>query len=369
MSASQGTHLTSPIKHLTSPRPSPSLRIRGDHGQDAFVDRGEFRQRGRVDLTAADLQYMPRNVTDVAVRIDHARALAARLSITHQFQRIFSSIAVRHPDILDFDRATQERLPAGRGRSPIDGAAIAAVTGIHTITDFRSCDIALGGQGAPVVPIGEKLLFPEYDLFLNIGGIANISIPRPEAIGFDICPANRVLNVLAANTEKGYDEDGRLASIGSVRLPLLRDLNQFAYYRQSYPKSLSNDFGLKEILPLIENANLPKQDALRTYVEHIVIQISASVDLVLKNTLEGPVARKLLVTGGGAHNLFLMEQLKNNLFAAGIEVVIPGKELVDYKEALIIGLMGALRWREEENVISSVTGSKRGSINGAIWSS
>ena len=250
-----------------------------------------------------------------------------------------------------------------------DGAAIAAVTGIHTITDFRSCDIALGGQGAPVVPIGEKLLFPEYDLFLNIGGIANISIPRPEAIGFDICPANRVLNVLAANTERGYDEDGRLASIGSVRLPLLRDLNQFAYYRQSYPKSLSNDFGLKEILPLIENANLPRQDALRTYVEHIVIQISASVDLVLKNSLEKPLARKLLVTGGGAHNLFLMEQLKNNLFAAGIEVVIPGKELVDYKEALIIGLMGALRWREEENVISSVTGSKRSSINGAIWSS
>lgn len=250
-----------------------------------------------------------------------------------------------------------------------DGAAIAAVTGIHTITDFRSCDIALGGQGAPVVPIGEKLLFPEYDLFLNIGGIANISIRHPEAIGFDICPANRVLNVLAANTERGYDEDGRLASIGSVRLPLLHDLNEFAYYRQSYPKSLSNDFGLKEILPLIENANLPKQDALRTYVEHIVIQISASVDLVLKNTLEGPVARKLLVTGGGAHNLFLAEQLRNNLSARDIEVVIPGKELVDYKEALIIGLMGALRWREEENVIASVTGSKRDSINGAIWSS
>ena len=259
----------------------------------------------------------------------------------------------------------EQRMTAQLG----DGASIAAVTGIHTITDLRSTDIALGGQGAPVVPIGEKLLFGTYDLFLNIGGIANISVLDPEPIGFDVCPANRVLNLLAANTEKGYDEDGRLASLGVVEEGLLHALNQFAYYGESFPKSLSNDFGLKEIFPLIETAGLLQQDALRTYVEHIVVRVmEAALQLLRKSRKEG-MPGTMLVTGGGAHNRFLVEQLKTALQVIGLELIVPENELTDYKEALIIALMGALRWREEENVISSVTGSVRNSINGAIWSS
>lgn len=250
-----------------------------------------------------------------------------------------------------------------------DGAAIAAVTGIHTITDLRSSDVVLGGQGAPIVPIGEKLLFGEYDLFLNIGGIANVSVKFPEPAGFDVCPANTLLNLLAADTTKAYDEDGRLASGGSVQESLLNELNQFAYYQQPFPKSLSNDFGLNEIFPVIEKANLRKEDALRTYVEHIVVQISEGLNrLLLRSGREGN-SLKLLATGGGAHNRFLIEQLKSALSVNGIELLVPGKELVDYKEALIIALMGALRWREEENVLSSVTGSSRDNISGAIWSS
>jgi anhydro-N-acetylmuramic acid kinase len=255
-----------------------------------------------------------------------------------------------------------------------DGAAIAAVTGIHTITDLRSGDVALGGQGAPVVPIGEKLLFAEYDLFLNVGGIANISSADPGPVGFDVCPANRVLNLLAANTEKGYDEDGRLAAAGTVRESLLHALNQFPYYRQPFPKSLSNDFGLNEIFPLISSAGLQREDALRTYVEHIVVQIAeAAAQLSRMPRREGAgkegAGKRMLITGGGAHNRFLMERLETAFHAIGLEPVIPGNELTDYKEALVIALMGALRWREEENVISSVTGSARNSINGAIWSS
>lgn len=250
-----------------------------------------------------------------------------------------------------------------------DGAAIAAVTGIHTITDFRSSDIALGGQGAPVVPIGEKILFGEYDLFLNIGGIANISIRFPEPIGFDVCPANRILNLLVADTEKGYDEDGRLASKGTVDVQLLNELNQVDYYQQPFPKSLSNDFGLTVVFPMIEKAKLPKEDALRTYVEHMVIQISKAAKQLIINGVKEGVSLTLLVTGGGAHNRFLMERLKSVLSVNGIELLLPEKELVDYKEALIIALMGVLRWREEENVLSSVTGSLRNNINGAIWSS
>jgi anhydro-N-acetylmuramic acid kinase len=250
-----------------------------------------------------------------------------------------------------------------------DGAAIAAVTGIHTITDFRSSDIALGGQGAPVVPIGEKLLFADYDLFLNIGGIANISLRQPEPMGFDVCPANRVLNLLAGDTEKGYDEDGQLASTGIVDEALLGGLNQFDYYHKSFPKSLSNEFGLKEIYPFVLEAGLSRQDALRTYVAHIVSRVLEAAEQLIGTTGKEGGALRMLVTGGGAHNLFLTGQLKTALDAIGVEVIVPAAELTDYKEALVIALMGALRWREEENVLSSVTGSGRNSINGAIWSS
>jgi anhydro-N-acetylmuramic acid kinase len=250
-----------------------------------------------------------------------------------------------------------------------DGAAIAAVTGIHTITDLRSSDVALGGQGAPVVPIGEKLLFADQDLFLNIGGIANISIWQPEPLGFDVCPANRILNLLAAEAGKEYDEDGRLASAGSVSVALLDALNGLAYYRQPFPKSLPNSFGVEEVYPLVRKAGLSVADALRTCVEHIVVQVAGAADSLLTHGGRTNGSLKLLATGGGAHNLFLVEQLERALSARRIALLVPDKKLVDFKEALIMALMGVLRWRDEENVLASVTGAARNSINGAIWSS
>jgi anhydro-N-acetylmuramic acid kinase len=248
-----------------------------------------------------------------------------------------------------------------------DGAAIAAVTGIRTITDLRSVDVALGGQGAPIVPIGEKLLLPEYDLFLNIGGIANLSMNGENFIGFDVCPANRILNLLAADTEKGFDENGQLASSGRLHEKLLDRLNAMAYYQLPYPKSLSNEFGLNEIYPVIEKENLSREDALHTYSLHIVFQISkALTSLKKKSTTKNNL--RLLITGGGAHNQFLVNELKEKVSAQGIECVVPADQLVDYKEALVIALMGALRWREDVNVMQSVTGASKDSINGAVWS-
>jgi anhydro-N-acetylmuramic acid kinase len=249
-----------------------------------------------------------------------------------------------------------------------DGAAIAAVTGIRTITDFRSVDVALGGQGAPIVPIGEKLLFPEYDLYLNIGGIANLSANGEKFIAFDICPANRILNLLSANTEKGFDENGKLASVGKIDSPLLSRLNEISYYKQSFPKSLGNEFGLEQIYPLVQKAALPLQDALRTYVEHIVTQIKRSV-LLLKSELQKQDNLRMLITGGGAHNLFLVKTLENELADNGINCVKPSDDLINYKEAVVIALMGVLRWREDINVLHSVTGASKDSINGAVWTS
>ena len=248
-----------------------------------------------------------------------------------------------------------------------DGAAIAAVTGIRTITDLRSADIALGGQGAPIVPIGEKLLMPDYDFFLNIGGIANLSAAGDHFIGFDVCPANRILNLLAAETPKGFDENGALAASGTIDEVLLSRLNNLSYYKQSYPKSLSNEFGMNEIYPLILNANIALPDALATYVEHITMQIANSL-MSLKEKCTRKENLRLLITGGGAHNRFLVERLSAEVSRAGIECVIPSDNLVDYKEALIIALMGVLRWREDINVLHTVTGASKDSINGAVWS-
>jgi anhydro-N-acetylmuramic acid kinase len=248
-----------------------------------------------------------------------------------------------------------------------DGAAIAALTGIRTITDLRSVDIALGGQGAPIVPIGEKLIFPEYDLFLNLGGIANLSVNREKFAGFDVCPANRILNLLAADADRAFDENGKLAAEGSVNHDLLNRLNAFAYYGQSYPKSLSNAFGVDEIFPVIKRAGLSVPDALRTYVQHIVVQVTRSIAL-LKEEMPGREHLRLLITGGGAHNGFMTGKLKEELASCGVECVIPDEMLVDYKEALVIALMGVLRWREDLNVLHTVTGASKDSINGAIWS-
>lgn len=246
-----------------------------------------------------------------------------------------------------------------------DGAAIAAETHLPVVTDLRALDIAFGGQGAPIVPVGEKLLLKEYNLFLNLGGIANISFNYPgNYVAFDVCPANRVLNLIAGMVNKEYDDAGEMAALGNVNDELISKLNAYDYYRLSPPKSLANNFGTEEIFPLLKSFGLPHTDLLRTYVEHIVHQIKLAI--ADNSKLQTPNS-KLLVTGGGAFNKFLIEKLTEELSPIGIEIIIPDEHLIKYKEALIMGLIGVLRWRQEYNVLSSVTGAERNSIGGALW--
>src|SRR4030095_10545100 len=157
-----------------------------------------------------------------------------------------------------------------------DGASIAAETQLPVITDLRAMDLAFGGEGAPIVPIGEKLLLGDYDFFLNLGGIANISFKTEPYVAFDICAANRVLNMLANDIGKEYDDGGQAARAGNIEVRLLEKLNSLAYYRRPYPKSLANDFGTDVVYPMIRDAKSTIEDALRTYVEHIVTQIRES---------------------------------------------------------------------------------------------
>ena len=256
-----------------------------------------------------------------------------------------------------------------------DGAAIAATTGLPVISDLRALDVALGGQGAPIVPAGEKLLFPGYHYFLNIGGIANLSIhskatnnedlysAKDEILAFDICAANRVLNMLASERGFQYDEDGNLAAQGKVNPDLLNKLNSLEYYSLAYPKSLANSFGTEIVFPMIKEFELSVEDALATYAEHISYQIKNS----LMPFFDNGELQAVMVTGGGALNKFLIKKMAEHLAEINFETFIPADEVVNYKEALIMALLGTLRWREQYTVLSSVTGASRNSIGGALW--
>lgn len=293
--------------------------------------------------------------------------------------------------------APEHRMTAQLG----DGAALAADVKINVVSDLRAMDVALGGQGAPIVPVGERLLLQDYSYFLNLGGIANISVHKENSfVAFDVCPANRVLNELALLAGKEYDAGGEMASKGQVLEGLLRQLNELAYYDKPYPKSLPNEFGTETVLPLMREAvegmegegvdqgaegGVSIEDALRTYVEHVGVQVVRAVSGDLRGESgelragigEGPAGggevpaavggKKMLVTGGGAHNTFLMARLRELLAPLGVEVVVPDGQLVDYKEALVMALIGVLRWREENNIFASVTGASRDSIGGAVW--
>jgi anhydro-N-acetylmuramic acid kinase len=259
---------------------------------------------------------------------------------------------------------TTFHVPASKMTAQLgDGAAIAAETMLPVVSDLRALDIAFGGQGAPIVPIGEKLLLGAYDYFLNIGGIANLSVNADNYIAFDVCPANRVLNMLANEEGKEYDKDGEMAADGQLNSDLLARLNALDYYNLPYPKSLANDFGTDIIYPMIKNSGIAINDAINTFVEHIAWQIRRSiVDLNSPKT-----SSRLLATGGGAFNSYLLQKLKVQVNELGVEVEVPDARLVSFKEALVMALIGVLRWREKYNVFSSVTGASRDSVGGALW--
>ena len=235
------------------------------------------------------------------------------------------------------------------------GARIAAITGITTVCDFRSADVAAGGQGAPLVPLGERLLFPDYTAFLNIGGICNISLHGPERIvGYDVCIGNQALDHLAGEAGLPFDRDGALARDGQLDDELLAALNRLPFHRQRPPRSLGREWFEEAVLPLIGNRAEPVDQRLRTMVEHIAAQVGKALA-----PAEGPV----LVTGGGARNRFLVERIAAR---SGRVLVLPPPAILDFKEALVFALLGVLRLRGEATALASVTGAERDTVGGAV---
>lgn len=235
-----------------------------------------------------------------------------------------------------------------------DGRAIKIETGLPVIYDFRSQDVLMEGNGAPLVPIGDHLLFSEYDACLNLGGFSNISLQKnSKRIAFDIAPVNIVLNRLSQKSGKPFDENGDLARKGIINETLLNQLNTLDFYQQPYPKSLGIEWCYEHIFPALESIEI--SEALATFTEHAAQQIA---EVINENTI-----KDILITGGGAYNTFLIEKIKAKTKS---EIVIPEKEIIEYKEALIFAFMGVLRMNNETNVLSSATGSTADHCSGII---
>ncbi|MFT4697332.1 MAG: anhydro-N-acetylmuramic acid kinase [Flavobacteriaceae bacterium] len=223
------------------------------------------------------------------------------------------------------------------------------------VCDFRMQDVELGGQGAPLVPIGDQLLFYEYDYCLNLGGFANVSLERDgKRIAYDICAVNVVLNKYANELGFDYDDQGKIAKGGTFNLSVSGLLGTVPFYNVLPPKSLGMEWVDQEIFPILDAQNIYPATKLRTYTDHIARQIARQFH---KDT-------KVLVTGGGAFNSYLLSKIKQY---KKVELILPSKELIEYKEALIFGLLGVLKLRGEVNSLSSVTGAKKDHSSGKIY--
>jgi anhydro-N-acetylmuramic acid kinase len=264
------------------------------------------------------------------------------------------------PDIIASHGHTIFHTPLNRLTFQIGhGANIAAGTGLPVVSDFRSVDVALGGQGAPLVPVGDKILFADYGSCLNIGGFANISFDISGIRkAFDICPVNIVLNEFAGKFGKKFDEDGLLGRNGNIDKELLLRLNHLDYYRADLPKSLGREWIEEYFMPLVDSSTLSTEDKFNTLYYHFAYQIAT---VFKKHDISSA-----LVTGGGAYNKFLMECISG---ISKTSLIIPDKLTIEFKEALIFAFLGLLRYLNSVNIYSSVTGAKRNSIGGAIYMS
>jgi len=225
------------------------------------------------------------------------------------------------------------------------------------VCDFRIQDVAYGGQGAPLVPIGDSILFSNYDYCVNLGGFANVSTQiNGKRIAFDICPVNIVLNKYVSKLGLTYDNEGKLAKDGRLDTNLLNDLNSIPFYTKSFPKSLGLEWVNKLIVPIIEHHNLSVKDVLRTFVEHIAIQISKVL-----NTQQNA---SVLMSGGGVYNAYLLSRIKH---LSPNPIFLPTKEIIEFKEALIFGFLGVLKLRGENNCLASVTGAIKDHSSGKIF--
>jgi len=241
------------------------------------------------------------------------------------------------------------------------GQHLANASEHKVICDFRTNDVALGGQGAPLVPIGDQLLFGNYDYCLNLGGISNISFDKKKKrVAYDVSPVNMLLNTICKKINLDYDKGGAIAATGTINPSFLQQLNTLPYYTQPYPKSLGYEWFEKYMLPIVENTKDTAENLLHTSVHHIAQQLAHAISTTNTKNATG------LITGGGAKNTFLVDTLQQEL-AHQTAIIIPNHTIIDFKEALIFAFMGVLKDRNQTNCLQSVTGAQKDSSSGVVF--
>lgn len=296
--------------------------------------------------------------------LEHSTALEyakANVELGHYFGKIINQFIINNKltvDAIASHGHTIFHQPAVGLTTQIgDGDAIAAETGLPVVSNFRTLDVALGGQGAPLVPIGDELFFGQYDACLNLGGIANISYRHEgKRIAYDICPCNMALNRLASRLGLEYDPNGENAQRGTFNQWMNKTLNQLEYYKITPPKSLGKEWFVETFWPLLEASELPTEDLLATVTRHIAGQIAS---VAHKQGI-----KTMLVTGGGAFNRYLVECIQKDTPA--VKITIPDNLIINYKEALIFALLGYLRLKGVVNTLASVTGARCDSVGGTV---
>ncbi len=316
----------------------------------------------RYNLLAAETYPYPQQWVDRLSTLENASAYEyalANVELGHYFGKCVNSFREAHPGKVDLIASHGHTIfhqpHLGLTTQIADGDAIAAETGLPVAFNFRTFDVALGGQGAPLVPIGDRLLFGDYDACLNLGGFSNVSYEETGLrMAFDVSPCNMALNALARKLGLEYDKDGFLASQGALNESVLQKMNALEYYHRPAPKSLGKEWYVAHFLPLI--ASQDPQSMLRTTVEHIALQVSKVVS--------SQSIRTLLVTGGGAKNKFLVERIA--ALSPQCSVSVPEPQVVDYKEAIVFALLGYLRVKGQNNCFQSVTGASRDNCSGQL---
>ncbi len=299
------------------------------------------------------LQLIPNLLAEEFVKLDKDLGVF----IGEAVNQFIKKYAIKKIDYIASHGHTAFHNPGNYYTSQIgSGAHIAAVTNIPTISDFRTMDVALGGQGAPLVPVGDKYLFGDYTYCLNLGGYSNISFEQNgKRIAFDICPVNKAINYLSRKAGEAIDYNGEMAKKGTVNPSLLNELNNLDFYKKVPPKSLGDTWLEKQFLPLLEKDELSINDKLRTVYEHIALQIG--------NSIQSTHEKKIFTTGGGALNPFLIERIKANNKNL---LILPEKKLIEFKEALIFAFMGVLKIKNKPNCLGSSTGAPKDTSGGII---
>lgn len=304
---------------------------------------------------------------DLKIKLSNAQNLSAlEYALLHREYGHFMGRTVSmfmratgaRPDIIASHGQTVFHQPQIQFTSQIgSGAAIAAETGVDCVCDFRTTDVALGGQGAPLVPIGDKVLFGKYRSCLNLGGFSNISYQEEDGqrTAFDISPVNYVLNHYTRTIGLEYDRDGEIARSGQINQHLLDSLDNLDFYTSTGPKSLGREWVESEVFPLIDSYNLSTADILATFCEHIAHQICA----------KSP-SGDILTTGGGALNIYLIERMQA-VAGERTRYVVPDRQTVNFKEALVFALLGAMYMWDMPSCLRSVTGAKVDNIGGCLY--